>query len=354
MYSGQIRTLYVNVDDVVHEGQVVADISQPEIERELADAESSLQLLRKEREMTLKYGGKAETLRTKNVEEQRQTLQAMLDAQEKRARTLKEVAEHYGKLIKKGVITYTEYIDAQNEYALAIQSYNDTKVKLTELSVTTADEDTEHQKENIDLNRRIMEAEAKLTNLKSKLSESTQIISPYSGRVTEIIKDEIMLISPGDALLTLEQSGKPDDLKVVAYFAPYEGKQISEGMTMGVTPSVVRREEYGFILAKVSYVSSFPSSSQGMLQTLRNADLVETLSSGGAPIMVKAWMEHTLDTPSGFRWSSGQGPDMSIHSGTMCDVSVVVSEQPPITLVIPFLKRIFLGIGDERLDREEE
>lgn len=350
--SGQIELLYVQVDDDVHEGQVVARLMQPETVNELVDARNSLELLEKEQEMTKGFGKEVGTLKAKNIEEQRKTLLTSIEALEKRAKHLKAFADHYRELMEKEFVTFKEYADAQSDYDNVLQEINTNRAKLIELSATKVDSDSQRKKEDITLTRRIMEARDKVEILENKLEKSTKIISPYSGRVTEIYKNEGMLVSEGEPLLTLEQGGRKKELAVIAYFPPYDGKQIRPGMIMGVAPSVIKREEFGFILGDVTYVSSFPASSDGMQRVLRNRDLVNTLSEGGAPIMVKAELQLDPDTPSGYRWSSGKGPDLKIYSGTLCDVNVVVKEQPPITLVIPFLKRTFLGVGDERLERE--
>lgn len=352
--SGLIEKLDVQLDDPIHAGQVVARLAQPEIANQLTDAKNALALQLKERELTQSYGNEVSLLRNQNLDEQRTTLLTSLRSLENRAATLRKSVGHYKKLKNQGFITYKEYADELQKSDEVQQTINSTRAQLTQLSASEVDEDSQLKKEIITLDQRIMASEDEVDKLEKQLEKSTKIISPYSGRVTEIFKDTGMLIDKGDPLLTLEQVGEEQKLSVIAYFPPYEGKQISQGMTIGIAPSVIRREEFGFILGQVSYVSSFPASSQGMLQTLRNQDLVATLSEGGPPIMVKAQLDLDPDTQSGFRWSSGDGPDIAIHSGTLCDINVVVKEQPPITLVLPFLKRTFLGVGDERLQRGQE
>ena len=100
----------------------------------------------------------------------------------------------------------------------------------------------------------------------------------------------------------------------------------------------VRREEYGFLVGAVSFVSPQPATRQGMLRTLGNEILVEQLAGAGAPFLVEAELEPDAATPSGFRWSSGSGPPSSVESGTLVSVQVVVERQRPISLLIPALR----------------
>jgi HlyD family secretion protein len=43
-------------------------------------------------------------------------------------------------------------------------------------------------------------------------------------------------------------------------------------------------------------------------------------------------------TPSGFRWSSSQGPPVEIFSGTLVSASIVTEEKRPISYVLPILR----------------
>jgi HlyD family secretion protein len=40
-------------------------------------------------------------------------------------------------------------------------------------------------------------------------------------------------------------------------------------------------------------------------------------------------------TPSGYRWTSGRGPDVTITSGTRCTGYVTTRAQRPFELVLP-------------------
>ena len=146
--------------------------------------------------------------------------------------------------------------------------------------------------------------------------------------------------------MTLELVGKDiKNLEGIIYVSPVDGKKVKTGMKVEVGPSNVKQEEYGFMLGIVTRVSEFPATPQGMMKTLQNENLVKALSGGGAPIEIRATLIPSSKTFSGYRWSSKNGPPIKIHSGTLCFSSIIVDEQPPITLVIPLLKKYLLGIG---------
>ena len=126
-------------------------------------------------------------------------------------------------------------------------------------------------------------------------------------------------------------------LQAVIY-VPTEGKRIEAGMTARVSPVTVRREEFGFMIGDVDFVSPQPATPAGMQRTLGNPILVQQLSGFGAPFLVRVDLQADPSTPSGFRWSSSEGPPRAVESGTAVSVEVVVEEQRPISLVIPLIR----------------
>ncbi len=108
------------------------------------------------------------------------------------------------------------------------------------------------------------------------------------------------------------------------------------------------------MLGRIRQVSGFPASQKGMLRVLQNQDLVTSLSAGGAPISVTADLLADESTFSRYKWSSGKGPDIGIESGTLCTANVVVDSEAPVRLVLPFLKKNVLGIGEGLLTREQK
>src|SRR5207244_1592000 len=105
------------------------------------------------------------------------------------------------------------------------------------------------------------------------------------------------------------------------------------GMPVALSPSVAPREEYGFLMGKVRYVAEAPSTPEGMAYTLKNKQLVQTLSNNAAPLEVVVELERDPATPSGYKWSSSRGPDLKINGGTLTQADVQVRDLPLLSLV---------------------
>jgi HlyD family secretion protein len=183
----------------------------------------------------------------------------------------------------------------------------------------------------------LLRGKHQLDYLHALLALNTQIKSPYAGNVLEIMVKPGQLISANTPILSLQAEQKK--LEAHLFLHPADGKLVAPGMNVAIAPASIRKEEFGFILARVESVSPFPATPQGMLRVLENQALVSEFSAGGAPIEVVASLQRDANTQSGFRWSTARGPDLQISSGTLCDGTITITNQRPITLVLPLMKK---------------
>ena len=98
------------------------------------------------------------------------------------------------------------------------------------------------------------------------------------------------------------------------------------------------------MIGKVSTVSDFPVTPEGMAALLHNEALVRRFSREGAPYSVLVQLERDRAAVSGYRWSSGTGPPIRLTTGTIARAEITTREQPPIDLVVPIMRRVS-GIG---------
>lgn len=166
----------------------------------------------------------------------------------------------------------------------------------------------------------------------------------------ELKHDIGRLVQQGAAMMTIlsapagHTSGDPvapTSRRVMLFIPATEGKKVTSGMTVEVTPSTVRREEHGFIFARVTRVADIPSTPDGMLNVLKNQQLVNTLAAGGAPFAVDVELLPDPTSPSGLVWSSAPGPATTISPGTLASGRVWVRRMRLIEFAIPVTRRLF-------------
>jgi HlyD family secretion protein len=186
---------------------------------------------------------------------------------------------------------------------------------------------------------RIAEGERRLELLQGQLEGASLVESPYAGRVLEVKASRGDLVGRGAPLFSI-QIDEPgsESLQVVAYVPPGTGKSVRPGMELQVSPSTSKREEYGFLIGAVEYVSEFPSTREGMKRVLANDSLVAALSGQGAPFAVYGTLLPDQTSVSGYQWSSTKGNTQGVAAGTMCAVTVILRDRSPISMVIPIFR----------------
>ena len=151
------------------------------------------------------------------------------------------------------------------------------------------------------------------------------------------------VLQPGTLMFKVSSQNtlRTDNLRGVIYLPSKDGKKVKEDMEALVVPATVKPQEFGYIKGVVTYVSEFPSTQQGMMNVLKNEQLVREMLAMGAPFEVHVQFELDPSTPSGYAWTSQNGPPIEIYPGTPCSGRITVMNQSPISLVIPALKKFF-------------
>lgn len=89
--------------------------------------------------------------------------------------------------------------------------------------------------------------------LEAELKKAAQVTTPFSGRVLEIKVKEGEFIKPGQAVVSINIADKNTDkinCEMLMYVSAEEGKQVKSGMEVQITPSFVKKEQYGYMLGK--------------------------------------------------------------------------------------------------------
>jgi HlyD family secretion protein len=198
--------------------------------------------------------------------------------------------------------------------------------------IQVADDNVERVTE---VGRRVGDAERELAALRLTLDQASRVTSTQRGYVREIRSSIGQLVAAGQPLLSLEL---PDAPLQGVVFVPNDGKRIARGMRVRVAPATVPQQEFGYMMGTVLSVSEQPVTLAGMTKTLGNDLLVEQLAARGPSFLVELSLQRDPATPSGFAWSSRQGPPSTIGSGTGIRVAVEVTRRRPIELLLPFLR----------------
>lgn len=331
--SGQVQEVLVGVGDTIEKGQPVARIQQDALLRQIADDRSKLAALRNQYGDALRIAGQQKQLRARDLAQQRANLERSIEALEKDLSLLRERLAAQQSLLNDGLITKETFLTTQQSFNAKRDALAQARLDLNGLDLKRIEADQQLDQQLEARQTAIRDLDLDMRELNAKLGENVNILSPYSGRVVEVLASRGAVVNPGMAILSVEVLS--DNLQAVLFVPASTGKQVQRGMAVRISPSTVKREEYGALLGKVTWVAEFPSTARGMTRLLGNEALVAKLMEQGPPIQVNVTLERDPATPTGYRWSSSRGPSLKISSGTLASGDVVVREDRPFRLVIP-------------------
>jgi HlyD family secretion protein len=337
--GGRVTDVAVQVGDSVTQGQVVAWIAQPALLEQSQAARNSLELLRREHEQQVAFRTRDAELQRRNLNQQRANVEASIAAAEASLRNQEERLASQETLVRQGLVTRASLLQTQQQAEQTREAIRASRAELAQIPVRLLAVENELQQARSGGEHKIAAATAEIGRMERDVRNSSQIVSPYTGRILEVMSEPGKVIARGEPLLTLDLTGSAvQELVAVMYIPSVQGKKVKPGMEIQVAPSTVRQEEYGMMLGRVTFVSNFPATPAGMLRVLKNERLVTDLAGADAPYEVHAELQVDPATPSRYRWSSSQGPPQSIQSGTVASGRVTVATERPIGRVIPLLR----------------
>jgi NHLM bacteriocin system secretion protein len=232
-----------------------------------------------------------------------------------------------------------QQLKAEQSYQEQMDLVANLRTQLTQLDAKSREIDQQHLETTSDSNLRVQDIEREIAKYEEDLRTKSRIVSEYTGRVLEVTTSVGQIVNAGQRLGAIETDDPKARLVAVVYFRVSDGKKIEPGMEVRITPVTIERERYGGIIGKVISVSPFPVTTDAITNVVGNAEVAQSLSAGGSKIEVFAELDENPSSPTGYRWTSGRGPDIKVTAGTTGDVRATVEDRRPLALVIPILRR---------------
>lgn len=395
--AGQLIALNVKAGDSVRKGDVLGKIEQADLRKQLQLEHSKLAALQAQNQNARslqgqRLGREKQTLAQQrltlqqslqtvqsvtpilkekgidSIRRDRQNLQQRVQALQTLGPVLKKRWEQRQQLFQEGAVADDTVLQAQQEFLSNLATISDAESQLKQLDVREADaqrqylenlnsmtdlkaklreldsKETTLAQENLEASttreNQIEEVKRNINRLELQLQTNSQIISEYSGKILEITAAPGQVLTPGVSLGSINAETPSDKLVSLTYFTVSDGKQLKPGMQVQVTPSIVKREQFGGIVGTVTGVSPFAATSAGANALVGNEELVKDLVSGGRQVEVFAELQEDAATYSNYKWSSSKGPPLKVSPGTTTLVRVKVGEKTPISYVIPIVKSL--------------
>jgi len=338
--TGPLLKVLVEPNHFVARNQVVALIGRPELEGQLAELERQRDALERQKADTVPLLDQERTAQQAAVREQAAQAEATVRAARERIAFLNLHLKAMGQALDKGLIAPEQLQNVKQELVEAESRLASATSRGHELVSQQAAAEGRLTQRRFELDRELGGVQGRITQLRAQLAAETQVLSPYAGKILEVLKDSGQMIQAGTPLLRLEVDSSP----VVGYLlVQSDGKRLQAGMQVQMEPAGIRQEEFGLMRGRVREVSHSPMTVEGIEALLHNRGLANQLGSGGNAYLVEVTPELDPATPSGFRWTSRQGPPESFGSGTLLSGRIQVRKQAPITLVVPAIRKWLRG-----------
>lgn len=336
--SGKITDVSIIQGMTVEKGDVIARLASPDTLARISSAKFELENLEQNKQRYLDFfiengplkkdyfvrsqGSKEEQLRDamREVDDQKKKLEAQKD------------------LFKRGGVSGEDLRNSQQELDRLELVRDNAQNALKQLTMSALSENKQHGETLTGLTNRVSEKMKEITFLQQQLDMQSKVVTPYSGKVIEVLTQKGGLIAPGQPVATIELSGKDlKNIEGIVFISSIEGKKLDPGMDAQISPSTVKAAEYGVMLGKVTSVSEYPVTRAYMAKIL-GPDLAQQFAVIGDPMEIKVDLVSDPDTISGFKWSSRNGPPIQIRTGTPADITVTIKKERPIALVFPIFK----------------
>lgn len=361
--EGWLTRVAVVVGDSVESGQVLAQFEQPELEVQLQLARRRVEDLERLERLSIAGDGVPARADDGGLDAQRRLgerlhareLAALLESRRQLTARLERARElvaarsarltAWREMVAQGVVAREGVSEVVADDVEAHASLAEIEVALESLrarEVELKDAFVQRLERVADREQRLADARREMEQLERRLEREGRLVATRAGHVVEWTVSTGQYLRAGERLGTLTTERPSDPALGVAYFSVRDGKRITEGMPIQLTPDTVDRQRFGGIVGRVRSISAYPVSLAEAERTVGGRELAESLLAGGPRIQVVAEFERDERTISGFRWSTSRGPDFVVSPGTTATTRVTIERRAPISFVLPALKS---GLG---------
>jgi len=334
--SGLVTKVYVNAGDPVKANQVVATVSQPEELERVHLAREALDDAVRNRELNSKLRKQNSELRVGALIRDKANAEDQIKNLQEQAKLVSEQIVVDQQLLTKGLVTRERTLETQQKLANLNSQVESLQAHIKQVDAETFSAQSDPIESDVRERNNVAEKQRDLAVLEKQLEMSSNVVSPFAGQVVELKAGEGTLAPAGSPILSIQPEAT--QLEAIVYLPSDKAKAVARGMEAQISPSIVKREEYGFIQAKVTYVAEFPATPAAMMRNFENQTLVQSLVGTTPVTELHLAMASESGNYSGFKWSSGSGPLIRLSSGTICTALIVTRQQKPVSLLFPYVR----------------
>ncbi|MDA2986656.1 MAG: DUF2118 domain-containing protein [Actinomycetota bacterium] len=169
---------------------------------------------------------------------------------------------------------------------------------------------------------------APVATVQTRTGTTEQVRASVAGIVVSVVARRGGITQPGTPLMVIDPLTR--DI-AVGFLPAAEGGKVRVGMPALVAVSSFPEAQYGYISGTVRSVGQLPATTERIqLLVGGNDQLPGFVTAAGPVIEVAVALDTDADTPSGYVWTTGRGPDAQVPTGNLASVSVELSDGSPL------------------------
>ncbi|MEM7566834.1 MAG: NHLP bacteriocin system secretion protein [Pseudomonadota bacterium] len=341
--TGVVDQILVRPGDQVEAHQPIARVLLSDLMVSIEETEKKITSLeeRAARTTELQEAERIAEARIRRIEQS--TLSAKLDVLESRVLSLSESEENIFRLMRQGLAVRSQFVEAKTRTQSAETERASVKAQLHELEAESLAAEGRREREQLSLGFDIESARSELASLNERLRTAGTITAPVHGEIAEIAAGQGTLLSAGHPVASILPSRRdqPGAIEAVVFVNLADGKRVAPDDTVLIAPNSLEAGTHDRVRARVLRVAQTPATHESLTQILGNESLSARAMQAGPLFTVNVRLEEDAATPSGYRWTSGTGPDVRLTPGTPLDAEVTVERKPLLSLALPAFRRLF-------------
>jgi HlyD family secretion protein len=341
-FNGVVKGLNVGVGESVQQGDLLAVLSNPEIEARLNMTLQTIENLQKRIDHLREEVEKEKTAEKKAISEEIAAANYKIQVLEKEIPVLQADVYNKEDLAARGLFD-SQSLQESKELLWSKQTdLEKTKANLFHLHFLLK---KGYRQQEIDSLQEMLLTAMQEKSLYEAQLNYKNIYSPVSGVILEWFIHPNKYVAAGDLIARLEIHTTEKSRQVFYGYLPVEiGRKVRLNAEVAIELTTVKQQEYGAILGNIISISPYAISPESLTRLINNPALIQHFMQQHAAV-IEVVIEPQLDpsTISGYRWTSGEGPPIQLTSGTLCTFKGLVEEVRPYLYVIPawWIKKIF-------------
>lgn len=341
--DGRVLQVDVKTGDAVSQGQVIAVVSNPALERQVEGAKLAIERLEAQDAELCRIEDAAIAAVGKALDVRAADLQTRIARAEQNANDLRAMAETKRDLVKQGLLAEGDVVSASAALLEAERVLSESRSDAQKVAAERLELGLRHEQER--QRRRNLAADARAAEhaLRARLDAERNVVAPRPGRVVQVQRAPGDLVRHGGSVAVISDAGD-GALRCYAFFPLGEGKRAHPAMAARIEPTVADRERYGVVRGVVREVEPVVGTRESLTRIIHSAQLAEDIEKRyGGFVSAVIDLETDPSTPTGLRWTGGRGMERPLTPGTLCNVEVVTEDVAPVALIVPWLRQFFGG-----------